>query len=217
MSSPSRQRRPLPVIDLVQLLGPDFRLRFTPARDTNQSAVAPPNQQQGQQQQQQEEPNVAKMPQKERGKALNNSTQKNVRPMKHGAPQHGVTKSEALKHTGHPNPSKTLDAKRTSLSSGRGKRSFPGEETHQAKNDNIHKENVNEAAVSSHAKRNRPVSNGKFGPASSCSSKRLKRPASRKPKSVARLQVATTTSAEIAPLSLNRCVPLVVIPSQVSR
>ena len=109
-----------------------------------------------------------------------------------------------------------MDAKRTSLSSGRGKRSFPGEETHQAKNDNIHKENVNEAAVSSHAKRNRPVSNGKFGQPS-CSSKKLKRPASRKPKSVARLQVATTTSAEIAPLSLNRCVPLVVIPSQVSR
>ena len=51
MSSSSqrgRQGRPLPVVDFVELLGPDFRQRFTPARQPQQQEV--------------EKSNVARMP-----------------------------------------------------------------------------------------------------------------------------------------------------------
>jgi hypothetical protein len=52
-----------------------------------------------------------------------------------------------------------------------------------------------------HAKKH-PVSNGKLGQPSS-TSKKLKRPASHQPKLAAQPLVATTTSMDIAPLSLN--------------
>ena len=62
MSSSSqrrRQRGPLPVIDLAQVLGPNFRQRFTPVRRLNQNVASEPNQPQ---QQGEEESNVARMP-----------------------------------------------------------------------------------------------------------------------------------------------------------
>lgn len=61
MSSSShgrRQRRPLPVIDLAQLLGPDFRQRFTPVGRLNQDVEPEPNQPQ---QQDKEESNEVRM------------------------------------------------------------------------------------------------------------------------------------------------------------
>lgn len=204
MSSSSqnrRQGRPLPVIDLAQLLGPNFRQRFTPAVGRlNQNVEPEPNQPQ---QQDEKASNVARMPQ-------NNSSE---------VPRN---RDDNIDNTGHLKPaakrksSMSASTNATAKTSSRARNTI-NQDTQcrgSAEGELAGASAKRDGSIASMATAN-PEKKRQSSADAMVASKPKKKTALTETSAGVQTQVFTKASG-ISLFSSNRCVPLEMTPSQVS-